>query len=119
MIRTEHYKGKLRKVERLENETLEEQCKRVLDSQGESDPLEEGSYDSYLEKLTYYHEFVLCNGELYGVISMEERDPDGEIFTMTEKENGDLDFEVRYYNGGYGFNEAIERAYEKNRKGEL
>jgi len=31
MSETEHYKGTLTKVKRLENESLEEQCKRLLE----------------------------------------------------------------------------------------
>ena len=32
---------------------------------------------------------------------------------MSKNEDGDFDFEVRYYNGGCGFDEAIERAFER------
>jgi hypothetical protein len=106
MSETVHYKGVLRKVERLEGETLEEQCKRLLEDK------ELPSYfDSYQEFLLdeYYNKMTIQNSIVYSV-EKEDVDPDGDIFNASIEENGEIQFEVRYYNGGCGFDEAIEEA---------
>ena len=118
MSETEHYKGTLTKVKRLENESLEEQCKRLLEYRGLLD------YDSYEEMLLdeFYKEYYVYNGILYS-IHKESINSDGDIFNADEGENGVINFEVRYYNDGCGFNEAIEEALEnieiKINKGEI
>lgn len=106
MSETVHFKGVLIKLERNENESLEEQCKRLMEDK------ELPSYfDNYQEFLldSYYHRFAIHNNCLYQV-EKEDLDPDGDIFKASLKENGEIDFEVRYYNGGCGFEEAINEA---------
>lgn len=106
MSETVHYKGVLRKIERYENESLEEQCKRLLDNK------ELPSYfDNYEEYFSdeYYHKFTIHNGVIYS-IEKEDVDPDSDIFNAINGVNGEINFEVRYYNGGCGFDEAIEEA---------
>jgi hypothetical protein len=103
---TVHYKGVLKKVERYEGETLEEQCKRLMDNK------ELPSYfDSYEEYFVdeNYQKITIQNGVVYRV-EKEEVDPDSDIFKARINENNDIEFEVRYYNGGCGFDEAIEEA---------
>lgn len=106
MSETVHYKGVLRKTERFEGENLEEQCKRLLGNK------ELPSYfDNYEEWLldNYYKTMTIQNGVIYEVEKIEV-DADSDIFNATLKENGEVEFEVRYYNGGCGFDEAIEEA---------
>lgn len=108
MSSTVHYKGILKKVERLEGESLEEQCKRLLENK------ELPSYfDSYQEYLTdlFYKSMVIHNDTIYKA-EKEEIDPDNDIFNATLKDNGEIEFEVRYYNGGCSFDEAIEEAFK-------
>lgn len=103
---TVHYKGVLKTIERHEGETLEEQCKRLLENK------ELPSYfDSYAEYLLdeNYKKITIQNGVVY-LIEKEEVDPDGDIFNASINDNGEIEFEVRYYNGGCGFDEAIEEA---------
>lgn len=106
MSETVHYKGKLKQLEKLENETLEEQCKRLLDNQEL-----ESYYDSYREMLLseYYNQFLDHNGILFSV-TRECINPHEDIFRSSKNEDGTIDFEVKYYNGGCGFSEAIEEA---------
>jgi hypothetical protein len=103
---TVHYKGVLKKVERLEGEKLEDQCKRLLENK--SLPT---YFDSYVEYLLdeRYHEITIQNGVVYRV-EKESVDSDGDIFRATTGDSGEIKFEVRYYNGGCGFDEAIEEA---------
>ena len=107
----EHYKGILTKVERLENESLEDQCKRLLEKEMSREVFLPDYYDSYAEMLVneFYEEYYVYNGILY-LMYREFIDSDGDIFNANEEENDNINFEVRYWNGGCGFNEAIERA---------
>ncbi|MFO1442869.1 hypothetical protein KDN24_06525 [Bacillus sp. Bva_UNVM-123] len=108
MSETVHYKGALRKIERYEKESLEEQCKRLLDNK------ELPSYfDTYEEYLLdeCYKEITVQGGIVYH-IEKEELDPYDEIFNSSIKDSGEIEFEVRYYNGGCSFNEAIAEAIE-------
>jgi hypothetical protein len=112
MSETVHYKGVLIKIDRFEEENLEEQCKRLLENR------ELPSYfNSYEECLLdeHYHKMTIQNGEVYRV-EKEEVDPDGGMFNASLKENGEIIFEVRYYNGGCGFDEAIEEAMKNINK---
>jgi len=111
MSETVHYRGSLKEVTRLENESLEDQCKRLLANKDLP-----SYFDSYREMLLdeSYKEYVVHDGKLYSV-NREDVDPDGDIFLSGEGENGDINFEVRYYNGGCSFDEAIEAAL-KNMK---
>lgn len=110
MSETVHYRGTMRAVEKLDNESTESQCKRLLCNKELP-----SYYDSYQEMLLdeFYEEFVICNDVLYSVLKTEEIDPDENMFIASVNENGDINFEVKYYNGGCGFNEAIEYALEK------
>ncbi len=107
MSETVHYRGTLTIVERLENETLEDQCKRILDGK------ELDSYnDSYQEQLIddNYEVYFIRDNTLYSV-EKKSIDYDEDIFQLSEGEDGKLNFEVKYYNGGCSFNEAMEYAF--------
>lgn len=106
MSETVHYRGTLTEVEKLENEILEKQCMRLLNN------VELPScYDSYQEMLEdeYYNHYVVHDDILYS-INKKSIDLDQDIFNSHKNEDGSINFEVRYYNGGCGFDEAIEEA---------
>lgn len=107
-----HYTGKLQLVDKFQNETLEEQCERIL---------KEHKYlalskccDSWREMLCdkLYEQYVIADGEVYKVIEKNHRDMDEDIFEAHDNTDGTIDYEVMYYNGGCSFNEAIEYALE-------
>lgn len=106
MSETVHYKGILKEVKRYEGETLEEQCKRLMENKDLP-----SYYDTYEEYLLdeNYRKITIQNGIVYRV-EKEEVDPYSDIFNARMNENGEIEFEVRYYNGGCGFDEAIEEA---------
>jgi len=108
MSETVHYKGTLILLERLENETLEEQiqrilCKDELPSYAES--WEECLYSDY------YKEYTVSNNILYKVEEIKSIG-DYDIFDIHKNTDGTYDFEVMYYNGGCSFDEAIEEAFK-------
>lgn len=112
MSETVHYKGVLKSIERYANETLEDQCKRLLDGK------ELPSYcDSYKEFFLdeNYQKAVIIDGIIYRAVK-EDVDPDSDIFRAKKINDNEIEFEVRYYNGGCGFNEAIDKALENMRE---
>ena len=107
-----HYTGKIAPVGKLPNETLEEQCERILK---EHKYLALSKYcDSWSEMLCdkLYQQYVIAGGEVYKVVEKNYKDMDEDIFNAHENGDGTIDYEVMYYNGGCSFNEAIEYALE-------
>jgi hypothetical protein len=102
----EHHHGILRKVSRLKNETLEEQCKQLLNVDEFDD-----YYESYQEMFEseFYKKYVIYNDMIYKV-EAKQTDPYGDIFVANKNSDGTINFEVQYYNGGCGFSEAIDIA---------
>ena len=106
MSETVHYIGKLKLVEKLNNETLEEQCKRIL---GEHNIFELESYcDSWEEMLfdELYDEYVTHGENVYKVMEMKYRGEE-DVFEAHKNKDGTISYEVVYYNGGCSFDEAI------------
>lgn len=91
MSDTVHYKGKLTPT----GKTLEQYAGKDADI-----------YDDAL-----YNKVVEIDGLIWEV-SKEDIDPCADIFRATENEDGSISFEVRYYNGGCCFTEAIDTAIE-------
>lgn len=107
-----HYSGKLQLVDKLPNETLEEQCKRIL---AKHNYFELDSYcDSWREMLyeELYERYVIANNTIYEVVEKKHRSIDEDIFEAHANLDGSIEYEVMYYNGGCSFNEAIEEALE-------
>jgi hypothetical protein len=109
MSETEHFKGKLIKVE-LE-ESLEKTCEKILNEHGVKD---NGYFESIIllfEDFFYTKEYAIVDDVLYK-LNFKRIEDEESIFTSEQNEDGSIDFEVKYYNGGCGFNEALEEALE-------
>lgn len=106
MSETEHLTGTLKRVEGDLNESLEDICKRNLSGEMPS------YYKTHVEwmKGVGYRQFIILNDELFKV-EYSELDPFDDIYKMS-KNNDSYSFEVKYYNGGRSFDEAVEQAYE-------
>lgn len=106
MSETEHKIGKLKPCEM--KGTVEETCEVILSEMGIHD---HEFCDSYREKLedVGYRKYFITNSTVYEV-EAKEKDPDDDIFIATKNEDGSIDFEVKYYNGGCSFSEALEEA---------
>lgn len=111
MSEIKHYKGTLTKVEKLENETLEEQCKRILNYKDL-----ESYYDSYQEMLIDENDeqYIIHKDTLYKV--EERKEIYNDIFNAEKIDDNKISFEVKYYNGGCGFSEAMDEALNKINK---
>ena len=56
---------------------------------------------------------VIINGEVYEIERNEYEDGD-DIFESSKNKDGSIDFQVKYYNGGCGFQEALSYALKDN-----
>tara|TARA_R110000764_G_scaffold10764_6_gene32846 strand:- start:552 stop:857 length:306 start_codon:yes stop_codon:yes gene_type:complete len=101
MSGTEHFKGKLTPT----GKTVEQYM----------DLVDTPSY--YDDKTEYFNdEFrdvaIEIDGQVYSIVRNEYEDSD-DIFESTKNKDGTIDFQVKYYNGGCGFGEALEYALKK------
>lgn len=109
MEETVHYKGVLKKVERLEGESLEEQCKRLLDNKDL--PFHLKSYQEYLVE-KHYREMTIQNGVVYRV--EKEKGGSSEVmFDASQEANEEIAFELRYFDSDYDFDAALEKAIKR------
>lgn len=110
MSETVHYKGILTRVLPNEGETLQDIAKRILVQHNiEFDDC----YDNYLDCLqdNFYQGYVVIDDKIYEV-EKKDIDPDHNIFKGSLKSDGTIEFEVKYYNGGCGFGEAIDHVLD-------
>lgn len=105
--------GKLKLVEKLENETLEEQCKRILESKFENYKLDD-YYDNYEEALRdkFYDDYYVFNGNLYN-LEYKTIESYCEIAEGKIQSDGSIDFITAYYNGGACLSEMLDEVMVK------
>ncbi len=111
MSETVHYKGILTEVLSVDGEDVQEVAKRILDHHN----IEvESYYDDCLDCLldNFYQGYVVIDYKIYEV-EKKDIDPEYDIFNSKLHSDGTIEFEVKYYDGGCGFSEAIERAVDK------
>ncbi|HCL4447073.1 TPA: hypothetical protein N2D16_002678 [Clostridium botulinum] len=111
------YKGKLTKLEKLKNETLEQQSERIC-KENNFYELPDFCY-TWEECLTseLYERYYINNNSLY-VIESEQIDPEYDMFNAKINDNGEIEFEIRYYNGGCSLNEALDKAMNNLKNGD-
>ena len=106
-------KGKLTKVEKIDNETLEEQCKRICEDLGYDIEDELNFYDTCEELLLEESssKYMKYNDELY---SIQSKDIDNyeEIFEAHINEDGSIGFESKYFGSEYFLEEAIMKSLD-------
>ncbi len=112
MSETEQHTGKLVKVIPQEGEGTENLAKRLVNENGYRYDVD--YWECYLDCLYEegYREYVIHNSCIYEV-KCEDIDPCGDITLGKLLPNGDIDFTVRYYNGGCSFDEAVCGAIDK------
>ncbi|APR02564.1 TPA: hypothetical protein ACXDAY_002133 [Clostridium botulinum] len=116
MSKTVQYIGKLTELRRLDNETLEQQCEKVCKENNLYELPD--FYYTWAECLTseLYKRYYINNNSLY-VIESEQIDPEYDIFNASMNDNEEIEFEVKYYNGGCSFNEALNKAMSNLKEG--
>ncbi len=103
MSETVHYKGKLKEIE---VDSIEEFAKEYFDKELPN------YYESYTEMLDDEDDFFIHNDKLYEIINFKDIDPYDDIFEM----NKNMEFTLKYYNGGCGFKEALGYAFENQER---
>ena len=112
MSDTVHYKGKLIPV--ATEDTLEATAKRVMKEEGTE--LKDWVDDwRYIFDDNFYREYIIIDDKIYKADYKELNSYD-DIMNATINEDGSIDFEIKYYNGGCGFCEALEESVEKEKK---
>lgn len=106
------YKGELKKIDMAEC-NLEQWCKEDFIRRGVVGGLPSW-FDSYGEYIVdeFYDEYVLVNGELYEIVEKKRLYSEFDMFNGKVLENGNIEFDTMYYNGGYGFSDAMERVVD-------
>ena len=110
MGETEHLVGKLIPVEiEVDAETT---AMHILTELGME--LDLFYYKTALDQLDSeaYKKYVVRGGAIYKV-EMSDQDPHRNIFKASKNADGSYDFEVKYYNGGCSFYEAIDAALDR------
>lgn len=112
MSETVHYKGIATKIER-EGKTAIQIAEEILSEKGKE---MKDYYDDIIECLTdnFYQEYFYHKktDSLYH-IKNSEHDLDDEIIVANKVSDNIIEYELRYYNGGAGFEECLEEAFNK------
>lgn len=114
MSRTEHHIGKLNEI--YIEHSLDATCQEIVEEANMTDRLSDGYSAKELINDEMDEQYVITEDKIYGVLKSEEIDPNYDIFKASRNEDGTINFEVKYYNGGCGFGEAIGRALKKMEK---
>jgi len=111
MSETVHYRGTLTKVD-TKGKTVNEYATEFIDSKGIG---VDDYYDSPVEHLVddfyeifYYHK---PSKTLY-LIKRQRVEIDEDIIKAERLDSGVIEFELKYYNGGAGFEECLDEAIE-------
>lgn len=119
MSEMQHRKWILKKVEKLENETLEETCKRIFEEQ-----LDEEDQNKFGMSFLSFKEFLLneCtdsfsgyfvyNNTLYELENIENVYEEDDIFKAKVLDESTIEFEIQFYDGWLDWKTAIEYAIE-------
>lgn len=108
--------GKLKLVEKLKNETLEEQCKRILESRIEGFILKSywEDYECALRD-EFYDEYYVFNDNLYD-LEYKTIEPYCDIAEGKIQKDGTIEFTTAYYNGGACLHEMLDEVMNKINK---
>lgn len=107
-----HYSGELELIQTIGPVDLELAAKIALE---ENNIVKLDSYETYLECLrdNLSDKYVVAKDNLFKIVQKKRVDDDDEFFHSAFLENGNIWFNMRYYNWGCGFDEAIWYALGK------
>ena len=114
MSETVHYKGVAIKIESDSIEDLQEFAKNelILRNKEVADYYKGNFIECLCDKYDEEFFFHPSTKKLYE-ITVETVDQDDEIIKASLMENGNISYELRFYNGGAGFAECLEEAIDK------
>lgn len=110
-------KGNLKLIKKLDSESLEEQCKRILNNRINNCELD--YYESYKQALLseFYYNYYIYNNDLYN-LNYSSSDAYEDIAEGEIKEDGSINFLVSYYNGGACLHEMLHIVMDKIKREE-
>lgn len=112
MSQTETHVGKLEKINKDINRTVEEWCKDFF---AERNINQLNSYSDSWEEMFRDEcdgKYIICNDEVYKVVQNRELDGD-DVYHASLNSDGTVSYVLSFYNGGCGFSEALEYALNK------
>jgi hypothetical protein len=114
MSETVHYRGVATKIEQPNDKTLIEVAESILKERNiELDEYYEGnSIKQLCEDMHYEFFYYPGTNSLYS-ITRECVDQYDDIIQAELKDNGTIEYDLKYYNGGAGFEECLEEAFDK------
>lgn len=108
-----HYHGKVREVPVNQYKNLEQVCRYILEDRGLEIPSHYNN-DSFVENFKefvideLYDKYLFAGDRLFEIIEKSEHWENQ--FQATKEDDGTINFNVKYNNGGMGFDDAIEEA---------
>jgi hypothetical protein len=109
----EHHRGIATKVQIPSNLSVEEYAKILLKDRNKEIA---DYYSSAIECLcdVYYGEFYyhVLSGNLYRLEDSEQDEDEEDIVSASVNNDGTISYEIRFYNGGAGFDEVLEEAFD-------
>jgi len=115
MSETVHYVGTATKVGEITNKKTISFAKKIIKERELDENIKPDT--NVFEFLTdrFYMEFFFYNENncFYQVEHTEKENWDDEIISASYKNENVVKFELRYYNGGAGFEECLEQAFDK------
>ena len=111
MSQTVYYTGTLTEVIPKDGMLLENLMLDLLTDEDKLN-LSNGYTIKELFEDRYYEEYVILEDRLYKVKNLHDAEEES-VFLITKNNDGSLNFALRYYNGGAGFTECMEEAFDK------
>lgn len=106
MSYTEYHYGKLKIIPKFDNESLEEQCKRLSKKSELPDPEYYITWQEYLRDV-FDGTYIIIDNIVYEIYDHFETD-DSDFFKVIPFDSGTFIFVGSFYNGGTCLNECIE-----------
>ena len=108
------YKGTLTKINN--GKTFKENCIEICKDIDKNTLADYESLQQYISE-EFYDKYYIYENQLYKM-KVKSVDLDNDIFNANMDKSGKIKFEVKYYNGGCGFNEAMDEAMDSMKKGD-
>lgn len=113
MSETVHYRGTATEVKVPKGKALLEVVESILKERGvQIKPYHSDALECLIDNF-YYEYFYLDSKNILYKITKEDVSTDGDIIHAEIDEKGFIKYELKYYNGGAGFQECLEEAITK------
>lgn len=103
------YESRIGTLRKIETNNIEDTCKDICNNN--PDCLKWCDNFTEYVRCDMSDKYIISAGNIFEVIQDEYLDDD-DMFKMTDNGDGTYSYILRYYNGGCGFAEAIDIAFE-------